>query len=93
MYAIRSYYALHYGAFMTFFPRLIAGPIVRPQQILPQLTAARSRAFASLEKVAASSPERQWMGEAAAMVRQVVECAAAAALCAHAGLRRAECSA
>ena len=33
--------ALHYGAFMTFFPRLIAGPIVRPQQILPQLSAAR----------------------------------------------------
>lgn len=37
--------ALHYGAFITFFPRLIAGPIVRPQQILPQLTAARPFVF------------------------------------------------
>jgi len=29
---------LHYCVFMTFFPRLLAGPIVRPHQILPQLT-------------------------------------------------------
>jgi chorismate dehydratase len=29
-----------------------------------QLTAARARAFASLEAVAATTPERQWMGEA-----------------------------
>src|SRR6185503_19667779 len=36
---------LHYGVFMTFFPRLIAGPIVRPGQILPQLTEARRFAF------------------------------------------------
>jgi D-alanyl-lipoteichoic acid acyltransferase DltB (MBOAT superfamily) len=34
---------LHYGAFITFFPRLIAGPIVRPHQMLPQLTALRAR--------------------------------------------------
>jgi D-alanyl-lipoteichoic acid acyltransferase DltB (MBOAT superfamily) len=30
--------ALHYATFMTFFPRLIAGPIVRPREMLPQLT-------------------------------------------------------
>jgi alginate O-acetyltransferase complex protein AlgI len=28
-----------YGAFVTFFPHLIAGPIVRPSEIIPQLTA------------------------------------------------------
>jgi len=31
---------LHYAAFVTFFPHLIAGPIVRPSDILPQLSAA-----------------------------------------------------
>jgi len=31
--------------------------------LLRQLTASRSRAFASLETVAAATPERQWMGE------------------------------
>ena len=30
---------LPYAAFVTFFPHLIAGPIVRPYDILPQLTA------------------------------------------------------
>ena len=30
---------LHYAAFVTFFPHLIAGPIVRPSHILPQLIA------------------------------------------------------
>ncbi len=30
---------LPYGAFVTFFPHLIAGPIVRPSEIIPQLTA------------------------------------------------------
>jgi alginate O-acetyltransferase complex protein AlgI len=30
---------LHYSAFVTFFPHLIAGPIVRPAEIIPQLTA------------------------------------------------------
>jgi len=29
---------LDYGLFMTLFPRLIAGPITRPREILPQLT-------------------------------------------------------
>ncbi len=28
---------LHYASFITFFPHLIAGPIVRPQNIIPQL--------------------------------------------------------
>jgi alginate O-acetyltransferase complex protein AlgI len=28
---------LHYAAFVTFFPHLIAGPIVRPSEIIPQL--------------------------------------------------------
>ena len=28
-----------YGAFVTFFPHLIAGPIVRPSEIIPQFTA------------------------------------------------------
>src|SRR5208283_1209942 len=31
---------LAYAAFVTFFPHLIAGPIVRPAEIIPQLTAA-----------------------------------------------------
>jgi D-alanyl-lipoteichoic acid acyltransferase DltB (MBOAT superfamily) len=31
---------LRYTAFVTFFPHLIAGPIVRPGDILPQLTAS-----------------------------------------------------
>ncbi|HEX3573773.1 MAG TPA: MBOAT family O-acyltransferase [Rhodopila sp.] len=30
---------LPYAAFVTFFPHLIAGPIVRPTEIIPQLTA------------------------------------------------------
>ncbi len=30
---------LHYAAFVAFFPHLIAGPIVRPRDIIPQLTA------------------------------------------------------
>ena len=30
---------LPYGAFVTFFPHLIAGPIVRPGEVIPQLTA------------------------------------------------------
>jgi alginate O-acetyltransferase complex protein AlgI len=30
---------LPYGAFVTFFPHLIAGPIVRPGEIIPQLAA------------------------------------------------------
>jgi alginate O-acetyltransferase complex protein AlgI len=30
---------LPYGVFVTFFPHLIAGPIVRPSEIIPQLTA------------------------------------------------------
>jgi D-alanyl-lipoteichoic acid acyltransferase DltB (MBOAT superfamily) len=32
---------LEYVAFITFFPRLIAGPIVRPRELLPQLAAPR----------------------------------------------------
>ncbi|MDX2171407.1 MAG: MBOAT family protein [Deltaproteobacteria bacterium] len=32
---------LHYATFLTFFPRLIAGPIVRPGELLPQLLAPR----------------------------------------------------
>jgi alginate O-acetyltransferase complex protein AlgI len=32
---------LHYAVFLTFFPRLIAGPIVRPSELLPQLLAPR----------------------------------------------------
>jgi D-alanyl-lipoteichoic acid acyltransferase DltB (MBOAT superfamily) len=31
---------LSYAAFVTFFPHLIAGPIVRPSEVIPQLTAA-----------------------------------------------------
>ncbi len=30
---------LHYAAFVAFFPHLIAGPLVRPRDILPQLAA------------------------------------------------------
>src|SRR5271165_6525974 len=33
--------ALPYAAFVCFFPHLIAGPIVRPSEILPQLQASR----------------------------------------------------
>jgi alginate O-acetyltransferase complex protein AlgI len=32
--------ALPYAAFVTFFPHLIAGPIVRPGEIIPQLSAS-----------------------------------------------------
>ena len=34
---------LPYAAFVTFFPHLIAGPIVRPAEIIPQLTRRGSR--------------------------------------------------
>ena len=34
---------LPYAAFVTFFPHLIAGPIVRPSEIVPQFAAAPSR--------------------------------------------------
>ena len=33
---------LHYAAFVAFFPHLIAGPLVRPRDIIPQLSAAKS---------------------------------------------------
>jgi alginate O-acetyltransferase complex protein AlgI len=42
----------HYAAFVAFFPHLIAGPIVRPRDIIPQLLAgdlARPRAEAIAE--------------------------------------------
>lgn len=32
---------LRYVAFVTFFPKIIAGPIVRPHELLPQLSSAR----------------------------------------------------
>ena len=32
---------LHAAAFVTFFPHLIAGPIVRPMEIIPQLASSR----------------------------------------------------
>lgn len=35
----------HYLLYVTFFPQLIAGPIVRPMEMLPQLRDGRSRAF------------------------------------------------
>lgn len=35
----------HYLLYVTFFPQLIAGPIVRPMEMLPQLREGRSRAF------------------------------------------------
>ena len=43
---------LPYAAFIAFFPHLIAGPIVRPREIIPQLTSpsfARARADAIAE--------------------------------------------
>ena len=39
--------ALPYAAFVCFFPHLIAGPIVRPTDIMPQLQAPRPGAAAS----------------------------------------------
>ena len=39
---------LHYAAFVAFFPHLIAGPLVRPRDIVPQLATAR----ATTEKIA-----------------------------------------
>ncbi len=36
----------HYLLYVTFFPQLIAGPIVRPHEMLPQLRQPRGRAFA-----------------------------------------------
>jgi alginate O-acetyltransferase complex protein AlgI len=38
---------LSYSVFLTFFPRLIAGPIVRPHEILPQLARAETFAFSA----------------------------------------------
>jgi D-alanyl-lipoteichoic acid acyltransferase DltB (MBOAT superfamily) len=35
----------HYLLYVTFYPQLIAGPIVRPYEMLPQLRATRPRAF------------------------------------------------
>lgn len=35
----------HYLLYVTFFPQLIAGPIVRPMEMLPQLRQPRGRAF------------------------------------------------
>jgi len=35
----------HYALYVTFFPQLIAGPIVRPMEMLPQLREPRDRAF------------------------------------------------
>tara|TARA_R110002049_G_scaffold158067_1_gene323002 strand:+ start:895 stop:2412 length:1518 start_codon:yes stop_codon:yes gene_type:complete len=35
----------HYLLYVTFYPQLIAGPIVRPMELLPQLQEARSSAF------------------------------------------------
>ncbi len=34
---------LRYAAFVTFFPKLIAGPIVRPHELLPQLDDVQTR--------------------------------------------------
>jgi len=42
---VSAHGVLSYAVFMTFFPRLIAGPIVRPQQMLPQLAGARPFVF------------------------------------------------
>jgi D-alanyl-lipoteichoic acid acyltransferase DltB (MBOAT superfamily) len=42
---------LTYGTFVTFFPHLIAGPIVRPAEIIPQL-AATDLARARIENLA-----------------------------------------
>ncbi len=46
MFLVESYYAEHpeagllpYAAFIAFFPHLIAGPIVRPRETIPQLMA------------------------------------------------------
>ena len=51
-YLIDSYYGktkeydfLNYALFVVFFPQLIAGPIVRHQEIIPQLQSARSKFF------------------------------------------------
>ena len=38
---------LHYALFVTFFPQLIAGPIVRHREILPQFRGARAFQFSS----------------------------------------------
>jgi len=43
---------LPYAAFVTFFPHLIAGPIVRPGEIIPQLTCRR------LSPAASGEPDR-----------------------------------
>ncbi len=43
-----------YAAFVAFFPHLIAGPIVRPREIIPQLT-SRTLARPSAEAIVLSS--------------------------------------
>jgi D-alanyl-lipoteichoic acid acyltransferase DltB (MBOAT superfamily) len=42
---------LHYSMFVTFFPQLIAGPIVHPSEILPQVV-GKARMFVTAENLA-----------------------------------------
>lgn len=42
---VRHFTVLHYIFFVTFFPQLIAGPIVHHAEIMPQLKTASSRDF------------------------------------------------
>jgi alginate O-acetyltransferase complex protein AlgI len=43
--APREHTFLDYGVFITLFPRLLAGPITRPREILPQITRASTYAI------------------------------------------------
>ena len=43
----REYNFLHYCLFVTFFPQLIAGPIVHHKEIMPQLTKEKIYSFCS----------------------------------------------
>lgn len=44
---VRNFSLLNYALFVTFFPQLIAGPIVHHAEIMPQLTPATKRGFAA----------------------------------------------
>lgn len=49
--SVRSSF-LHYSVFITFFPKLIAGPIVRHEQFLPQLLATSNKSSSRAADIA-----------------------------------------
>ena len=42
---VREYRFIHYGLFVTFFPHLLAGPVLHHAEVMPQFARARSFSF------------------------------------------------